>query len=138
MSSMEKSKVARFVTFCLIGATSSAIDISLLWVGVSILNLNLFLAATLSFGVASVNAYVLNHKITFKSGPTSFTKYLQFLIVSVIGLLLTLILLHIFTEYLNMYYLFAKIITVVLVVFWNYFANVLWTFKQTPPADMLQ
>jgi putative flippase GtrA len=130
MQYLEKYRIARFVTFCVVGTTSSAIDILLLFIGVEFLGLGLSTAATLSFVIASANAYAINRKITFGQERMRIVKYIQFLLVSTIGLLLTLVLLHILTAYLHMHYVWAKIVTVITVVFWNYFGNESWTFRR--------
>jgi len=114
-----------------VGAVSTLIDLFLLYIGVNILGLNLLISATLSFSIASVNGYLLNQSLTFKrSKKASFTQYIQFLMVSFVGLALTIILLYFFTGCLHMYYIIAKLVTVLIVVFWNYFANIIWTFKE--------
>lgn len=125
------SKTQKFILFCFVGAISVFIDLSLLYIGVSILHWYLYIVATFSFSVSSINGYFLNRKLTFKdSSKVNFVQYLKFFLISAIGLGLTLILLYIFTHIFLFYYLYAKIITIVLVVFWNYFANTLWTFKK--------
>lgn len=132
MSLVRKLKSSRFILFCVVGATSSMIDMAGLYAGVDILHLNLYLAATLSFALASVNGYYLNQRLTFKSSErATLRQYLQFLLISVVGLGLTIFLLHAFTAYAGLHYLIAKIITIILVVFWNYFANVFWTFRKS-------
>jgi putative flippase GtrA len=114
----------------MVGVTSTLIDISILYIGVSILSIHLLTSATYSFSIASINGYILNRKFTFKEeGSVNLLQYIQFLIISLIGLGLTLLFLYIFTTFLSIHYIVAKIITVVLVVFWNYFANNAWTFK---------
>ena len=123
-------KLKNFTLFCIIGATSSLIDIALLYVGVDVLHIPLLISATFSFILASTNGYLLNQRFTFKhSLPPNFKQYIKFFIVALIGLCLTLILLHILTNTFNMYYMHAKIITVLLVVFWNYSISTLWAFK---------
>ncbi len=129
MQPYSKLKSSRFVAFCLVGGTNSAVDIFFLYVGVSLANLPLFIAASISFVLASLNGYLLNQKLMFKNSAKSTKKYFQYLAVSIVGLLLTLALLHVFTAYLMIHYLIAKVITIILVVFWNYFINAFWTFR---------
>ncbi len=133
MSSFTKLKSSKFVAFCLVGATSAAVDIVFLYIGVQFLRLHLFVAATLSFGLASINGYLLNKKFTFKESEGSSFTYLQFLIISIIGLGLTILLLHILTNYLLVHYLIAKVITIALVVLWNYFANAYMIKRKQSP-----
>ena len=131
MISLTKLKRNRFTLFCLVGAVSSTIDIVLLYIGVSLLGLPVLLAASLSFAVSSINGYLLNQRFTFGEGAASTRKYAQYLTVSIVGLGLTILFMHVFMT-LGIHYLIAKVVTILLVLFWNYFANVLWTFRQKP------
>ncbi|MEN9921331.1 MAG: hypothetical protein RLZZ517_309 [Candidatus Parcubacteria bacterium] len=125
------SKFQSFIMFCTVGALSALIDLVFLYIGVDVLHVPLLISATVSFSFASINGYFLNQKLTFKKqGSASFFQYFKYLFVSVIGLLFTLILLHIFTNIFNIYYLISKMITIIVVVFWNYTANILWVFKK--------
>ncbi len=127
---LSKLKNSRFVRFCIVGGISSMIDVSLLFVLVEFLGIPLLPAATTSFAVSSINGYLMNRSLTFGSKTSaSAGQYLQFLTISTVGLGLTLILLHGFTAYLHLHYLIAKILTIGIVVFWNYRANSRWTFK---------
>lgn len=111
------------------GGISTIIDILLLYVGFNIFGINLYISAVFSFCIASVNGYLLNQNITFDKNTGGFVNYIKFLGVSIVGLILTIVLLYFFTTILSIHYLLSKIITVLIVVFWNYFANSVWTFK---------
>lgn len=119
----------RFVRFVSVGFISTIIDISLLYVLVEYALFNLYVAATISFIVSSINGYWLNNTYTFnKSSDFKIYVYLKFLTVVTFGLLFTLLILKILTS-LNIDYLIAKIIATVVVSFWNFTLNKFWTFR---------
>jgi dolichol-phosphate mannosyltransferase len=124
----------KFAIFCMVGAVSTLIDISLLYALVEFASLPVLLSATISLTVASINGYILNKRLTFKDHSTRYARqYISYLFVSCIGLLLTLGILAIGIHIFNMHYLFAKIIAVVLVTSWNFSVNYLLVFTHTRP-----
>jgi putative flippase GtrA len=121
----------KFLIFCMVGAVSAAIDIALLYFFVERMGLPLLLSASIALFAASINGYILNKLFTFKdSSKRVKTQYLLYLAVSIGGLLLTLALLILLTEFFSLYYLHAKIITIVMVTAWNYILNHYFVFKE--------
>ena len=99
---------------------------------VEVLKINLYLANAVSFGLAVVNTFLLNKFWTFRSKRTDYTQeFVQFLIVSLIGLTLSLVGLRLLVQ-LGLWYVLAKIITVAGVAIWNFSINNFWTFHCQP------
>lgn len=131
---MSRPPVTTFGIFCLVGAVSTAIDIAVLYTLVEFAHIPVLLAATVSLLLASVNGFLMNKFLTFKDVSQQLKlQYVLYLLISLIGLGLTLILLKAFIGMFNMYYLYAKMITVVIVVAWNFTANSLLVFKRRAP-----
>ena len=124
----KKTFLKQAIKYGTVGAFSTLIDISLLYVFVDLVHLHLLLGAALSFCVAAANGYFLNRIWTFRSdNPNVAHQLAKFLTCGVIGLILNNTLLWLFTS-LGLWYIFAKLIIVWIVVFWNYLANRVWTF----------
>ena len=118
----------------MVGAVSTLIDISLLFALVEYLELPVLLSATISLSIASINGYILNKRLTFKDHSTKYAwQYISYLIVSCIGLLLTLGILAIGIHVFHLHYLLAKVIAVILVTSWNFSVNYLLVFTHTHP-----
>jgi putative flippase GtrA len=121
----------KLLIFCMVGAVSAAIDIALLYFFVETVGLPLLVSATIALFAASINGYILNKLFTFKdSSKRVKTQYILYLAVSIGGLLLTLALLTLFTELFAVYYLHAKLITIIMVTAWNYILNHYFVFKE--------
>ena len=121
----------KFVLFCFVGGISSLIDLAVLITLVELLSMPVLFAAGVGVLVASVNGYILNRVLTFKNRSQRIAgQYIAYLLVSIVGLLLTLLCMHMFIEYLQLHYIVAKLITIVLVTSWNFTINHLFVFKE--------
>jgi putative flippase GtrA len=150
----------QFVKFCIVGASSAAIDFGLLNALHYGLGLPVGIAATVSFFTAVCNGFYWNRKWTFRadSGNTA-SQYSKFILTNVIGWLLNLTimtgllvaassvgLLHTKRPALEIITMIAtgqgkrefnflalngaKAVATVFVTAWNFTAAKLWTFKQ--------
>lgn len=92
----------------------------------------LWLATGLGFLAGTINGYFLNSRWTFaydtKGKETK--KFIQFLIISGVGLLFTEAIVLGLAKVIDLDRNIAKAVAVVVVFFWNYFANKYWTFKK--------
>ena len=146
----------QFIKFALVGITGTAIDFggfALLWRG---LGLNPILASAISFSVAVVNNFLLNRIWTFADVPARnpAAQLGQFSVVATVGLGLNLSLMAVLIEVveprlslilrlgapgaagwrllepnLEWWPLLSKAVATVIVLFWNFAGNRLWTFR---------
>ena len=131
-------EVERFSRFLAVGAVGTLLDFSLLTL-LKLAGLPTLLANSLSFTAGLVNNFTWNRLWTFGDAiqPDWRRQLVQFTAVSLVGLalnnLIVLSLEGIFSTMLGQPdwgYLPAKVIATGVVVFWNYFANRMWTFKK--------
>ena len=131
-------EVERFSRFLAVGAVGTLLDFSLLTL-LKLAGLPTLLANSLSFTAGLVNNFTWNRLWTFGDAiqPDWRRQLVQFTAVSLVGLalnnLIVLSLEGIFGTMLGQPdwgYLPAKVIATGVVVFWNYFANRMWTFKK--------
>ena len=119
-----------FVKYCIVGGSGTILDVASLYFFVDFLSLPVMLGTFLSFVLAVTNNFILNKIWTFKNKSKNYKKlYVKFLIVSVIGLMITLGLMYIFVFLLSIWYIVAKLLTSAIVLVWNFLANKLWTFR---------
>lgn len=129
---MQKKTIKEAVKYMLVGATSAVIDIGALLIFVEFVRLPLLLAATLSFMIAVGNGFIWNKRWTFHNkGERVARQYTKFLLTSLVGLGLTLLLLSVFVYMFRLWYVFAKMLVTVVVFFWNFTINRFWTFRDT-------
>ena len=131
-------EIERFSRFLAVGAVGTLLDFSLLTL-LKLAGLPTLLANSLSFTAGLVNNFTWNRLWTFGDAmQTDWRKQLaQFTTVSLIGLALNNIIVLSLEGILGSMlgqpdwgYLPAKVIATGVIVFWNYFANRMWTFKK--------
>lgn len=130
-------ELTRFVKFAIVGAIGMVVDLTVLTLSREVLGLPLMAAVALGFSAAVVSNFNWNRRWTFPEsrerpfGP----QLMQFTVVNVIGLAINEVIvigLHpVFSTVLPdpPAYLAAKVIAIGVVLFWNYGANRLWTYK---------
>ena len=136
-SPLPKQEVTRLTRFLTVGAVGTLLDFSILTL-LKLAGMPTLFANSLSFTAGLLNNFTWNRLWTFSDTVhADWRKQLaQFTLVSLIGLavnnLIVLSLENLLGAILGTPewgYLPAKIIATGVVVFWNYFANRMWTFK---------
>lgn len=134
-SSKEMERFSRFLS---VGAVGTVLDFSLLTL-FNLAGVSLLFANSLSFLVGLANNFTWNQLWTFGDSVQLDwrAQFAKFTTVSLIGLALSNIILLMLEAPMGQLlrhsewgYLPAKVIATGAVLFWNYFANRIWTFKQ--------
>ena len=138
---LERPGIRQFVKFCIVGASSFAID-----AGISALLIFRFgmwwvPANTISFVLAVTNGFFWNQRWTFRAvgHRRHQEQYAMFVGVNIVGLVINLaIMKSVFfiatgqwqgQQPTGMRFAIAKVAATAVVVFWNFFANKHWTFR---------
>ena len=133
----QNKEATRFARFLTVGAVGTVLDFSILTL-LKLAGLPTLFANSISFTAGLLNNFTWNRLWTFgDSVKVDWRRQLaQFTLVSLVGLalnnLIVLSLEGLFGAMLGSSqwaYLPAKVIATGMVVFWNYFANRTWTFK---------
>lgn len=128
---LHMSKTTQFynlpiLRFAAVGGLSTALDFLVynlfLKVGVGI-----YVAGALGFFAGFSNGYFWNSRVVFRKASPE--RYLKYFVISVGGLIITELLLHIFHVNLGLGENTAKLIAVIVVFFWNYGLSSMWAFK---------
>ena len=128
-SFFEKAFMLKFLKFCVVGVSGTAIDFGLTWLCKEIFKIPKFLANAIGFVVAATNNYILNRIWTWGSTSDQVgVEYVKFFTVSLIGLGLTTLILYIFNENIKLNFYVSKVIATGVVMLWNFFANNFFTF----------
>lgn len=132
----EREGLRQFIKFGIVGFSGTIIDLGFYNLFAIGLKSNIYFSRMISFTFAAVSNYLLNRVWTFRSKEKKVAKeFGQFFFVSVIGLLLNLGIMRLlisFTKNLHSEILQKNIpvlIAITVVLFWNFFANKYWTFK---------
>lgn len=122
-------KFKPFIKYAIVGVLGTAIDLGALYILVEYARMDVILASVFSFLLAVVNNFIINKAWTFQNKSKNYRKlFIKFLIVSLVGLLLTVSCMHLFVNVANIWYIFAKAITSLIVLSWNFLGNKFWTF----------
>lgn len=122
-------KFKPFIKYSMVGILGTAIDIGSLYIFVEYFHIEVIPASVLSFLLAVVNNFILNKAWTFQNKSKNYRKlFIKFLIVSTVGLLLTVACMSVFVHVMKIWYIFAKALTSVIVLIWNFLGNKFWTF----------
>lgn len=119
----------KVIKFLIVWITSTIVDIAFLYIFYEKIWLSLYISIFLSFLLSVINWFLLNKFWTFEDKSKSYkSQFFKFFIASSIWLLITFVLMYLFVEIFSIYYIYAKLLTTLVVVVWNYNINKFWTF----------
>lgn len=140
-----RKEVKRFFKFAIVGAAGSITDFAILNLLVQLAGVSLAVANTCSFVAAVMQNFVLNRLWSFPESRerNASGQLAQFAMVSLVGYglnqLVFLSLHHMWDQYWTAYlgpdtghlasYNVAKLFAIGVVLFWNFTANRLWTYR---------
>ncbi|ARS36506.1 GtrA family protein [Pontibacter actiniarum] len=131
MSESLQSLFFKFLKFGVVGFSGLVLDFGLTFLAKEVLRWNKYVANSLGFAVASSSNYYLNRVWTFHSAdPEIGWQFSKFLVVALAGLLLNNLVIYLLTERFRFNFYIAKFCAIVLVFFWNFSINYLYTFTQ--------
>lgn len=119
----------QFLRYCVVGGFVTFVDLSVLYLLVEYQQFPVIPGTILSFFVALITSYLLNKSWTFKNRSKNHRKqFIKFAIVSGVGLGLTVSFMYLFFHIFSIWYMLAKAMTSLIVLFWNFLGNKFWTF----------
>lgn len=116
-------RFAEIFRFCITGGVSFLVDYGILILLKEFFDINYLIASGISFTVSVIVNYFMCVLWVFDAKGTDGKSVAIFIGSSVIGLILNQILMWILVDLLGVFYMIAKIITTLLVMFWNYVAK---------------
>ena len=126
---IDKLLVSKLLKFGLVGCSGMIIDFGITYLCKEILKLNKFLSNGIGFILAATSNYFLNRNWTFNSQNEEIgIQYIQFMIVSAVGLGINSLVLYLLNEKLKWNFYFSKLTAIGVTTIWNFFANLLFTF----------
>ena len=125
----EKAFLLRFLRFCVVGASGTAIDFGLTWLCKEKFHIPKFISNAIGFVVAATSNYILNRIWTWGSQNEQVgVEYAKFFVVSLIGLGLNTAILYVMHEKFKFNFYLSKVFATGVVMLWNFFANNYYTF----------
>ena len=127
---MNNINILKFIKFCLVGASGVILDFGVTYLLKEKFKIQKYIANACGFIIAASSNYALNRVWTFQSQNSNIiNEYGHFILISIIGLgINTLILWALVSKWKKNFYT-SKIIAVIITTFWNFLANILFTFN---------
>lgn len=126
---IDKLLISKFIKFGAVGCSGMIIDFGLTYLCKEILRINKFVSNAIGFVLAATSNYFLNRIWTFESHKEEIgVQYLQFMIVSTIGLAINSLVIYLLNEKLKWNFYLSKLLAIGVTTIWNFLANLLFTF----------
>ena len=111
--------------YVFVGGTAFVVDFGFLYFFSDICGIYYLISAVLSFIISVLVNYIMSTKWVFNQDniDNRLVEFNLFILISTIGLVFTEILLYFFTDVIGLYYLISKIISAIIVLFWNFLAR---------------
>ena len=117
------------IKFLGVGGISTLLQYAFLIIFVEVFKLKPVVGTLVLYIFSAMFNYFANYYVTFLSGEKHIKSFKKFVLIVCIGLLLSGSLMHLFTEWLNVFYLFAQVVTTLIVLVWNFLSQKNWVFK---------
>ena len=126
---IDKLLISKFLKFGIVGCSGMIIDLGITYLCKEILRINKFISNGIGFILAATSNYFFNRIWTFNSQTEEIgVQYIQFMIVSTIGLAINSLSLYFFNEKLKWNFYLSKLVAIGITTIWNFFGNLLFTF----------
>lgn len=126
---IDKLLISKFIKFGVVGFSGMLIDFGTTYLCKEKLRLNKYLSNCVGFILAATSNYFLNRIWTFESHKEEIAvQYLQFMVVSTVGLGINSLVLYLLTDKMKWNFYFSKLIAIGITTVWNFFANMAFTF----------
>jgi putative flippase GtrA len=111
--------------YTFVGGVAFIVDFSLLYLLTDLFKIHYLVSAGISFIFGLLVNYLLSILWVFNSRKIKnvLNEFIFFTLIGLFGLGITEVLLWMLTDLFALYYLYSKIITTVIVYFWNFFAR---------------
>jgi len=112
-----------------VGFSGLFIDFGITYLFKEVLHVQKYVSNAIGFMMAASSNYFLNRIWTFESAnPNIALEYTQFIVISLIGLVINTAILYFLVSKLKMNFYLSKVFAIAVVTLWNFFANLLVTF----------
>jgi len=120
----------KFLKFSFVGTTGVVVNTLALFLLYQMVGLPLLMASPLAIELAIANNFLLNDRWTFHQNGHSVSRFLKFNLVSLGGLVIAAGTLYALVQFEGVHYLLANLVGIGLATLWNFFVNLVWTWRQ--------
>lgn len=121
----------QFVKFCMVGVLNTMVSFGVYAMLTRYALLDPLAANAIAFVIAVTISFILNKMWTFSDMSATYVRqYYRFFVISGIGLVISELIIFTLHKMFHVFDITAFIISVVVVMFWNFGANKSWTFNK--------
>jgi 4-amino-4-deoxy-L-arabinose transferase-like glycosyltransferase len=124
--------LVKFLSFATVGVFGTLVHYSVLYFLVQFQGYSPVFATGCGALSGMLLNYLLNFKVTFNSARPHTYALPRFVVIAVVGMVMNQFLMADLSQ--RIYYLYAQVLTTLLVLNWNFLANHLWTFNMDEKA----
>ena len=127
-----QNPIIQFFRYAFVGGIASVADWFVLWL-LEHLGMHYMFATVLAFFAGLATNYLLAKKLVFKVEEArvgAVGEFIAYTLIGAVGLLITLGLMYLFTECMQLYFMISKIIATLIVLVWNFLARKLLIYKK--------
>ena len=123
--------IKQLFRFGIVGAICFLIDYSILYICTDIFKIYYLISSIISFSISTIFNYILSIKFVFniKEDRNKNKDFINFIVFSVIGLILNQIIMWIGVDVINIYYMITKVISTCIVMCFNYITRKIFLDK---------
>lgn len=124
--------IRQLVLYGIVGGISFIADYGTLWGLTEYFHLHYLLSAAIAFILGLAINYVLSTKWVFldRKYDSKWIEFIFFTVIGIVGLILNEILIYIVSSVLAKHYMTGKIISTIVVFFWNFLARKYLLFRK--------
>ncbi len=111
----------KFLKYLVVGASTFLFDMGLLYGLVQIFKIHYLMAVTFAWFSPAAANYLLNKIWSFKSSASYFSSTLKYAILLGMNYLFTIFMMYVLVEVFLLYYIYAKIAIMAVIVCWDFF-----------------
>lgn len=127
-----KNGMIQFFRYAFVGGIATVVDWAVQYV-LTVLWIHYLIAAVFAFLSGLIVNYFLSKIFVFKAEEAKVNAGWEFVIyalIGVVGLGITVGLMFLLTDIAGLYFMLSKVITTLIVLFWNYFARKIIIYKK--------
>lgn len=122
--------IYKFLKFGIVGFSGLIVDFSFTWLCKEKFRINKYVSNSIGFVLGVINNFYWNKNYTFNDYDSEYgIQFFRFLLVALVGFLLNNFLLYLLQKKTSLNFYVSKAIVTIVVFFWNFFANSLYTFN---------
>lgn len=126
-----ENTLIQLIRYGFVGGAAFLVDYGVLVLLTEVFGMHYLLSATISFILGLITNYLLSVVWVFNNRTLGnrWAEFAVFAIIGVIGLGLNALIMYVCTDKMGIHYMISKIISTVIVFFWNFFARKVILFK---------